>query len=322
MTMLRFGPLLAIGGAACLVAWTPEGRPPPPEVGDARPARAARVDDAPTRDREQSAAPAAPSGRACVARRASFGDQAPIPPALACPRQRPPERRGRQGPVRLRQPRRRGARARAPRDRAACADGTRSRPRLRGAGAVGARGRLRPCRSPPPSSQAAILYKKGDVAGLAALAAAANDPAERTALEWASLRADAHPSFASLAAFLEAHPSWPSRGWIRERQEAELAAHPQAPARGRRVFRRRAAAIERGQDRRGARGAGDGPRRGGVANHPRLVARRQFRRPDRERHLARIRRFAHQGRPRLSGRPPVLRRLSRRRRPRRGACRS
>ena len=63
-----------------------------------------------------------------------------------------------------------------------------------------------------------------------ALAAAATDAAERSALEWASLRADAHPSFASLAAFLEAHPGWPSRGWIRERQEAELAAHPQAPA--------------------------------------------------------------------------------------------
>src|SRR5271166_6637155 len=29
MTMLRFGPLLAIAGAACLVAWTPEGRLPP-----------------------------------------------------------------------------------------------------------------------------------------------------------------------------------------------------------------------------------------------------------------------------------------------------
>jgi len=82
----------------------------------------------------------------------------------------------------------------------------------------------------PPISQAAILYKKGDAAGLMALAAAANDKAERTALEWASLRANAHASFASLAAFLQAHPGWPSRGFIRERQEAELAAHPEAPA--------------------------------------------------------------------------------------------
>ncbi len=84
--------------------------------------------------------------------------------------------------------------------------------------------------SPPLSSQAVVLYKKGDVAGLAALAASATDPAERSALEWASLRADPHPAFAPLAAFLEAHPDWPSRGWIREQQEADLAAHPQAPA--------------------------------------------------------------------------------------------
>jgi soluble lytic murein transglycosylase len=75
-----------------------------------------------------------------------------------------------------------------------------------------------------------ILYKKGDVAGLTALAAAATDTDERAALEWAALRADAHPSFDSLASFLKAHPTWPSRAWIRERQEAELAAHPQAPA--------------------------------------------------------------------------------------------
>ena len=87
-----------------------------------------------------------------------------------------------------------------------------------------------PLPPPPLSSEAVILYNKGDVAGLAALAQAANDAAERSALEWASLRANAHPSFAALAAFLEAHPTWPSRGWIRDRQEAELAAHPEAPA--------------------------------------------------------------------------------------------
>jgi soluble lytic murein transglycosylase len=86
--------------------------------------------------------------------------------------------------------------------------------------------------SPPPplGSEAAILYNRGDFAGLAALAQAANDAAGRSALEWASLRANPHPSFASLAAFLEAHPTWPSRGWIREREEVELAAHPEAPA--------------------------------------------------------------------------------------------
>ncbi len=83
---------------------------------------------------------------------------------------------------------------------------------------------------PPVGSAAVILYNRGDVAGLAALAQAANDPAGRSALEWASLRADAHPTFAALAGFLEAHPTWPSRGSIRDRQEAELAAHPEAPA--------------------------------------------------------------------------------------------
>ena len=87
-----------------------------------------------------------------------------------------------------------------------------------------------PPQTPPRSSEAAVLYNKGDAAGLAALAKAASDPAQRLALEWASLRADAHPSFAALAAFLEAHPGWPRSGWIRGRQEAELAAHPEAPA--------------------------------------------------------------------------------------------
>jgi soluble lytic murein transglycosylase len=82
----------------------------------------------------------------------------------------------------------------------------------------------------PVSSEAVILWNKGDVAGLAALAQAANDEARRSALEWASLRANAHPTFEALAAFLKAHPTWPSSGWIRDRQEAELAAHPDAPA--------------------------------------------------------------------------------------------
>ena len=38
-----------------------------------------------------------------------------------------------------------------------------------------------------------ILYRKGDAAGLRALASAATDADERSALEWTSLRADAHP---------------------------------------------------------------------------------------------------------------------------------
>ena len=82
----------------------------------------------------------------------------------------------------------------------------------------------------PRGSEAVILYNKGDAAGLAALAQAADDEAGRSALEWASLRANPRPSFAALGAFLEAHPTWPSRDWVRDRQEAELAAHPEAPA--------------------------------------------------------------------------------------------
>ena len=99
---------------------------------------------------------------------------------------------------------------------------------------------LAPAASPPApdallpapvlGTQAAILYNKGAAAGLAALAQAESDPAKRTALEWASLRVNAHPSFAELATFLAAHPTWPSRGLLRDREEGELAAHPQAPA--------------------------------------------------------------------------------------------
>ena len=100
---------------------------------------------------------------------------------------------------------------------------------------------------------AAILYHKGDAAGLASLAKAASDPAGRMALEWASLRANAHPSFIELAAFLEAHPTWPSRGSLRDRQEGELAAHPLAPAKVAEFFAGGRAADERRKDRRGAR---------------------------------------------------------------------
>jgi soluble lytic murein transglycosylase len=84
--------------------------------------------------------------------------------------------------------------------------------------------------TPSRASEAAVLYHKGDAAGLAALAKAASDPAERLALEWASLRIDPHPTFATLAAFNAAHPRWPGAGWIHFREEAELAVHPDAPA--------------------------------------------------------------------------------------------
>ena len=86
-----------------------------------------------------------------------------------------------------------------------------------------------PALPPPRSPQAVILYRKGDAAGLMALASAATDADERSALEWMSLRADAHPSFDSLATFLKgasklAKPRVDSRA-----EEAELVAHPQAP---------------------------------------------------------------------------------------------
>ena len=225
MTRLRFGPLLAIGGAACLVAWTPEGRTPPnPDIG-APPAWNARVDDAPT---ETASIP-----RPARAGRPSPGGERAAPASIPAP---PLEAALSDADI-------------ASQFAGASLEGAAPAPAAPSAPAPPAELVSReptapvmapeppsPAASPdlpalaPPISQAAVLYQKGDAAGLAALAASADDPAERTALEWASLRADAHPSFASLAAFLEAHPRWPSRSWIRERQEAELAAHPPAPA--------------------------------------------------------------------------------------------
>src|SRR5208282_4538546 len=45
---------------------------------------------------------------------------------------------------------------------------------------------IAPSPTPPRGSEAAVLYNKGDAVGLAALAKAANDSAQRSALEWAS----------------------------------------------------------------------------------------------------------------------------------------
>src|SRR5208283_117884 len=72
--------------------------------------------------------------------------------------------------------------------------------------------------SPTPPSvvpPAAVAYRKGDVAGLAALAKAETDPDRRLALEWAALRTDPHPTFAALAAFAAAHPNWAGDGYLR-----------------------------------------------------------------------------------------------------------
>ena len=79
-------------------------------------------------------------------------------------------------------------------------------------------------------SAAAQLYRRGDAAGLAALAKAASDPDEGLALEWASLRSDAHLSVAALTAFAEAHPGWPDGGWIWRWREAQLLSNSEAAA--------------------------------------------------------------------------------------------
>jgi len=84
-------------------------------------------------------------------------------------------------------------------------------------------------KAPPALSPAAVAYGKGDAAALATLAKAASDPDKRLALEWAALRVDPHPSVAELAAFAEAHPTWPGAGYVRLRQEGELLLHAPAP---------------------------------------------------------------------------------------------
>jgi hypothetical protein len=241
MTMFRFGPLLALAGAACLVAWTPEGRPPPPEVATLDRAPGSRFDAAPTETasvtRTSRPAIAAPptlgdqrvpahsSANGVATREAGLGGAPPPPPEAV--------RSNTDFKVEFAYADLEGAAPvlgapseAAPLTAAAVPELSAPTPGPE-LSAPAADAALPP---PPPVSQAAIVYRKGDVAGLIALAAAAHDAGERSALEWASLRADAHPSFASLAAFLVAHPSWPSRGWIRERQEAELAAHPLTPA--------------------------------------------------------------------------------------------
>jgi soluble lytic murein transglycosylase len=225
MTILRFVPLLALAGAACLGAWTLEKRaasprapqsalteadlashfahthvsPPVPEpaVGLKSPSGVAT----------ENSAVSAPSTEAAQSDKEAkvqfaYADLEGAAPALGAPSAVSP-------PGEAMAPETSAPPPPAPELSAPVADSA-----------------LPP---PPRSSQAVILYGKADAAGLMALAAAATDADERSALEWAALRADAHPSFDSLATFLKAHPDWPSRAWIRERQEADLAAHPRAP---------------------------------------------------------------------------------------------
>ena len=227
MTIFRPRPILALCGAACLIAFTPYAPRPPEELGELdqvagrAPGALVLAPTAPhtTAGDEQSA-------KWSVAAPLTFSEAHPVDlasTASAAIALRP-SAAGRGGPER-RQPRRPIRLCRHSRIAAACG---RARFRVPFAPALAPA----PFAPPPPprGSEAAVLYNKGDAAGLAALAKAADDSAERLALEWASLRADAHPSFASLAAFFGAHPSWPSSEWIRGRQEAELAAHAETPA--------------------------------------------------------------------------------------------
>ena len=252
MTILR--PLLAVCGAACLIAFTPEGREPPAKFAaideSAVGSSGVRVDAAPAlaTGAGQEAQTALAAIRASLEAAAGdanpaaqLGDaEAPSPaPQSPGPGLPPPIR---EEPAAVPAPPHASARpetdefAYADLPGPGPADGALSAIAPPAPMAPAPRRQRRPTPDqalpppPPPSSQAAILYNKGDAAGLAALAAAASDPAERIALEWASLRVDARASFASLGAFLAAHPTWPSRGWIRDRQEAELAAHSEAPA--------------------------------------------------------------------------------------------
>ncbi|HSU99029.1 MAG TPA: lytic transglycosylase domain-containing protein [Roseiarcus sp.] len=219
MTISRFGPLLAIVGAACLVSWTPEERAvkPTPRLALSEPNPSASPDPAASKP---AASKPAPRGAESLESPSAVGAISAIAPAsLTAPA-------ASDKPVKVEL-------AYADLEGAAPALGALSAvtPRA-GTAALEPRAPAGAAALPPPARtpEAVILYNKGDAAGLLALASTATGADERSALEWASLRADGRPSFDSLAAFLEAHPDWPSRAWIRDRQEAELATHPQAPA--------------------------------------------------------------------------------------------
>ena len=238
MTILHPRLLLGLCGAACLIAFAPEGRRPPAEVPIGQGAvssLSARVDArlSSTDERIDKVVPFAAAPLAVIrpppSPDAALSDAAPprvVGLSSACcvsaesaMRPAPPAEV-------------------APSDadlaaQFAYADIPGAAPAVSALSAIAPTAPAPELASPPPpprGSEAVIFYNRGDVAGLAALARAANNEPERSALEWASLRANAHPSFAALAAFVEAHPDWPSRDWIRDRQEGELAAHPEAPA--------------------------------------------------------------------------------------------
>ena len=270
--MLQFGPLLAL---AAPLAWSRgrlKGAPPDPRARRTalreRVGLAARLRVDAARPSEPGTSPRAgrdrrPPRRPGRSPATAASPAARLPGATRTPRSNSPRR-----------PRGRGARARRavggyadPHGRDRRCGRPRRRPRRRQPSAPAAARRL--AAAAAGLLRPSILYSKGDVAGLTALAAAATDADERTALEWAALRADAAPVL-RLARRLPRGSSGLAKPRLDSRAAGGRSRRASAGAGGgRRIFRRRAAAVERGQARRGARGAGDGPRRRGVANHPR-----------------------------------------------------
>ena len=324
MTMLRFGPLLAIAGAACLVAWTPEGRLRRPKSRALDRAPASRF-DAPATET------ASVAGRGAIARRRagridrvwlsrrSAGADPPRP-ALS--------RRGHNAsrPVRLRQPRGRGARARSALRRspaAAVARLPRAVSRLRGAPEPSA-----PAAEPGLAARRRPFLRPRSCTGRAMSRASGRSPPRPMT------RPSDRRSNGRLCAPTRIRPSRrspPSLRLIRAGQAAAGFASGRKPNSLRIRWRpAKVAAYFAGEPPQSSAGkiaAARAAQAMGRAEEASQIIRAlwrdgQFRRPDRERHLARIRRFAHQGRPRLSGRPPALRRLPRRWRPRCGACRA
>ena len=231
MRILRFAPLLAVTGAACVVAlmprWRPSPPPPPrPALSELNPASQFTHADRSEPGPERAVGFKSPSVGGAEHASPSVGgaEHAGAPPPST-----PAVRSDEEAKVQFAYASLEGAApalgapsAVTPPAETASLEPSAPPPATPEPAAD-------PALPPPRSPQAVILYRKGDAEGLMALASAATDADERLALEWTSLRADAHPSFDSLATFLKAHPSWPSRVWIREREEAELAAHPQAP---------------------------------------------------------------------------------------------
>jgi len=85
--------------------------------------------------------------------------------------------------------------------------------------------------APPDADQARLsiaAYRKGDTGLGDAYATGVTTEAARVALEWVAMRADPRGSgYSRMAAFLKAHPDWPSATWLRRRSEEALYAGKQ-----------------------------------------------------------------------------------------------